>query len=222
MCERDATDPNPYVDVFNSDRSFYWKIPFDTKGGALDGYIFPFHWSKDGHYLYLTPALIADGMVYFKDGDGLLRLNLQTGQVSEIIKTETSGLRFYALSFSPSEKMLAYIYHGETPLILRILNVQTGEKTKISLPEAFLTAGAVLWSSDESQVVYAMSTDFAEGFGLVWLNLISSEQRIFLTPQDKLLNPIEWKDKNTVLAESRLGDDEFWLLNLETGEFSLK
>jgi len=67
----------------------------------------PFHWSKDGRFLYYTSLMYPDGACTFYNniGETLERLDLTDGSMDALQSPEASGI----VAISPDETMLAYI-----------------------------------------------------------------------------------------------------------------
>jgi hypothetical protein len=200
-------DGNPYARVVRYGTSEEWVIPVALPDG-VDGYIFPIHWSNDGRALYLTPHVTGQA-------NGLLKLDLDSGAVTEILPFDVQAQGMYSFSFSPDDNSLAYVYNAEPPLKLNILEMATNDLMEIPLDETIANADTIVWSDDETELIFTGKID--KDFVLVWLNLADRSEKIFAAPEKSVIEADHWVDSVTVLVKNRAGD--YWLLDLESGEF---
>ena len=152
----------------------------------------PFHWSKDGRFLYYTDIAYPDGACVFYDniGDSLDRLDLSDGSVAALQPPHAGGI----LVISPDETMIAYLHHetfvSDEILVIRELASAYGEDTrqesvKWEIPLDVLSSSQVSeisWSTDNAKVVVRV---------------------------DEFTNPADCRPTGTA----------DWELDVETGEF---
>jgi hypothetical protein len=164
-CIGDKPTEYHIAEIASLDQKYEWKLVYGktigTLGQGIWGGIYPFHWSNDGHYLYLSYFSQGDGVWSFRDGDGLLRLDLFSGKVTEVLPRG-----WYAFSFSPKDKSLVYVYNHldkpGLPPVIRILNLSSGENQRVVLDPQYIEAGDFIWSSNEGQLVFAAANGVLE------------------------------------------------------------
>lgn len=220
--------------VYNLDNpSIAWRIRYEDLFGAdyvknaeLLGAIRPIHWSADGLYLYLTPDFLIDGgCPVYLDGDFLLRLNLTSGQIIQILTTsEVEGINnYYNISFSHDDQYMAYLRTWLDHPILNLRNLNTSEEQHIDLGNQFTDAGDVVWSPDQSKIVFsARNLEDCHDMTayLVMLDLNDFSQTILFERTDQIYYPIEWTDNNTIILSKR-HSPEYFSFDLDTGEMTL-
>jgi Tol biopolymer transport system component len=209
-----------------------WDISnYDITGeSCCDSTVVIEHWSHDGHYLYVSPHMAADG------GDGwfwrsyiqLIRINLENGTW---INTNMGS----SYSFSPNDRFIAF--RRGTNLV--IYEFQTGNERIFALPTGYTTLGRVTWSSDSKQIIFVcssveelLSDDLAEkpnGFTLFLLNVDNMQAQAILEKDERYLYPIEWQTPSNVLLGSLYKvmpdgnlepNNEEYILDLETNNIS--
>jgi WD40 repeat protein len=202
------SDLNSITKVYKLDGTQSWDVPFyETAGinlksssfpdGIKGGFMRPFHWSKDGNYLYLAPHIYyIDGpWGEFSNGLGLYRLDLITGKVSTTLSNSN------AYSFSPNDKYLAYItYDGH----LEIWNLLTGEINGRGIGgSSSIGTGMIKWSPDSKLLTYIVA------FDVIWnqngkfvLYLYDTQEntiRIILKPDPRSCMNKEWLSDTKLL-----------------------
>lgn len=151
-----------FTKVFRLDGTQSWDVPFyETAGANLksesfpDGFeagvMMPFHWSKDGNYLYLSPRILyLDGpWLDFVNGFGLYRLDLNTGKTSKTLSAN-------AYAFSPNDRYLAYISQNGN---LEILDIFTGEVVAHKIASSSLAIGKIIWSPGSGKLTFIKAFD---------------------------------------------------------------
>jgi len=183
--------------------------------------------TKDEIYVYfsLDPdcELIEPG---FLVSISLFRMNLLNGEVTETLKTvydfESNDGNYYSLSISPTGRRLAYVYPQKSPLILNILDLQTGENRSYPLEENYLSGGSFAWSEDGTKLAFMLESekDFDYFISMVFLDLLKNNSMVtFINDKDHLwissrLQVLEDGVKITPSGESPLFYD------IETGILS--
>ena len=123
----------------------------------------PFHWSKDGRFLYYTSRSYPDGGCVFYDniGNSFDRLDLADGSVTALQPPHARGI----LAISPDETLIAYLHHetfvSDQVLVIRELASAFGAHTsqdtvKWQIPLDAVHSNKVseiAWSSDNAKVV---------------------------------------------------------------------
>ena len=120
------------LQVARADGSVAWVVESDGEGWS-EVILRPAHWSIDGRYLYFTLAPFVDGFVLYMDGSGLQRLDLENGQVTEVLAGE-GGLQSF--SISPDSAQLAYTRSKEGFEWLILRDLATGEERQWKLAAA--------------------------------------------------------------------------------------
>jgi len=115
--------------VVSADRAIEWTVVDAIARWGL-GYTTPrpFHWSKNGRYLYFTNEPVPDGCAVFVNGSDLQRVDLNTGRVQEILPPGA-----WWLSLSPDEKQVAYIYWNGEVLVIVLRDLATGAERRARL-----------------------------------------------------------------------------------------
>jgi Tol biopolymer transport system component len=178
----------------------HWELKFEDHlssdtGEGISGYLFPVHWSKDGHELYYSTLLGIDGggNQCFKYGEffSLFRLNLDTGEITTIIEPENMWTMFN-LSFSPNEQFIATDNHG-----MSLMDPYTGEIKQINDDLAM----SFRWSPDGSMLAYSVATCSGEEFiaktSSVFIYYIETgESKRVMTVDGVVLYVQDWRDND--------------------------
>ncbi len=119
----------------------------------------PFHWSRDGRYLYVTNEPVPDGCALFVNGPDLQRVDLSNGKVTQIV--EPVGLW---LSLSPDETTLAYLSWAEgRPLVVRDLANGAENEVKLPASDPNWQAGNIVWSQDGDKLALTIANNPCSG-----------------------------------------------------------
>jgi len=120
-----------------------------------DGGMRVVHWSNDSRYAYFYTSLGGSVAECFYEGydtgEGLFRLDLQTGKTNEILPLN-DDLRWYGFSFSPADRHLVY---GVRAIDLSILDVTTEGTINVAHEKDFSQGGGYVWSPDKLKFVYS-------------------------------------------------------------------
>ncbi len=180
----------------------------------------PFHWSSSGEALYFTNAPVPDGCALFVNGSDLQRLDLTTGEVSEILPM--NGL---ALALSPAEDRVAVVLYGPPTLAVHDLKARTSPPPTLPLAETgeSTQAGSLVWSPDGTQIALALAHDpcvdgWAGATSVLVVDVATQAVTTLVDQDDRLLRPIEWPAMDTIILEGEGGARS--ILNPNTGEIS--
>jgi hypothetical protein len=219
-----------FAGAFNlSDPSKAWPVSvrdfyqIGTDRAFISGYhVRPWHWSNDGNYLYLSISQCCydGGCVKYADGQSLVRLDLVTGKIVEILQTKWEG--FYDFSFSDNDRYLAYLRTWLEHPILNIQDLVTGEDVHIPLGEQFDEAGDVVWSPDKSRIVFsARAGEDCENMVnyLVMMNMEDQSQTVLRESTTDFYTPVEWMEENKILLSLGYGVG-YGVLDLTTDEIA--
>lgn len=184
-----------------------WKISYqqyfvdrlnETEGPFGSGSISPHFWSPDGKYLYLSIGLYVSGPIYYVDGWGLLRLDLESGHIVEILEPTTD--HYYNFTFSPDGQYLAYIVRKYDPTILNIVDLQTGEHINFGILNKYNQAGNILWSPDQRMIVFEQAIidyyDDQHLFSVVAVNLATGSRQVLVLDNPVKMEPDLWIGNN--------------------------
>lgn len=147
------------IEIVRVDETKKWEVSSDTLisyGAEYFGGVN--HWSNDGAYAYIDFDPHTDGYWEpFHQGIVLYRLNLETGQIGEVLPLVRSNWRFYSFAFSPNDRRLAYIVTDRSPVVLNIRDMQTGDEEAFEFDPRYNTGGGFAWSQDSQKLVFSIS-----------------------------------------------------------------
>jgi hypothetical protein len=211
-----------------------WQIPVEKfiepeEIGSL-GNISPYHWSKDGKFLFFSLYLGWDGggtqCFNYGNADGLYRFDLESGIVDTIIKPDWGHI----FAFSPTDRYLATDLDGVS--IIDFLSSKTTllNSTK---PQSFR------WSPDGRYLAYSVATCGIEldnnSSDNDWWNVASSSAYIYdtqtgqttvmLRSDKQLLKVGEWEanSKTLISGEQYIGNKliaKEYLFNFNSGMYT--
>jgi hypothetical protein len=177
----------------------------------------PFHWSNDGNYLYITNDPAPDGCALFVNGSDLKRVDLSSGEVTQIVEPVGPWL-----SLSPNETKLAYLsWDGDRPLVVRDLASGAENAIKLPVSDPNWQAGNVVWSPDGDKLVLTIantpcSGGWARSTSIVQVNLGTLEAKPVIEDDDRLLVTTEWPEPSTIVLQDQ--NDNQVKMNAETGQ----
>jgi hypothetical protein len=182
---------------------FYGK-KFDSGNGVIA----PYHWTSDNYYLDLAIQRGVVGPLYYVDGWGLVRLNLANGNIAEVLKPIQH--HYYSFSFSPDGKSIAYILQPATPLVVKVMNLESKEVKSYPLNSEYNQAGDILWSPDMSKLVLGqaiidpntLNSDVIETnpniFSIVLINLADNSRQLVVSDNLTFTRPMKWHNENRI------------------------
>lgn len=169
----------------------------------------PYRWSKNNRDLYYTYNISADGCSLFTQSTDLYRYNLRSGETAELLGPNTTPSPLDALSLSPDETKVAFIYrqdfydipNGGRILALRTLN--TDLETEVPLTETGQSAqaGEIVWSPDQTFLALAIAYQPCTPDWTQSLLLVETRQLTYDTIIDqdgRLFTPTAWLDNQTI------------------------
>jgi len=190
------------------------KIEWDMSSASLVAphtkhFVSLAHWSNDGGYAYIVVDPHTDGYWEpFHQGIVLYRLDLKTGHISETLPQGKSDWIFYSFAFSPNDRRLAYIVTDQSPVTLKIRDLQTGIEESFDFDPKYNTGGGFVWSPDSQQLVFSV-TQFDTGAyeyiatSIILWNRDPSELTTVIKDFSGRMSVTEWADemKINLLAE---------------------
>ena len=201
------------VKLARADGSAEWILidEWSYYGLGSGGYQ-PLLWSSSGETLYLTYQPIPDGCQGFVNGSNLLKMDLNSGEMTEILPS--SGLW---LSLSPDEKTVAFPGYGDRGLVLH--DLATGEEREVKLdPGREYSAGHIVWSPDGQDLVLTLALDFCMPewkSSILWVDGDTLETTVLIEEDERQFFTAAWPEPGKVMLEDR--HDNVWWLDLETG-----
>jgi hypothetical protein len=112
----------------------------------------PLRWAADGRAFYFTNLPHPDGCAMLVNGSDLLRLDLLTGEVEELLPSISLWL-----ALSPDEGRVAYVAYGERGLVIRDLATGAEQDIALGLGRGFNQAGGIVWSPDGSRLALTIA-----------------------------------------------------------------
>ena len=197
------------LSVVNFEDTIVWNINQKNFGG--ESWLIPYRWSQDSRYLYFNIYAAIDGYVPFYQGMGLQRLDVQNGQVSEILPSgypetlETRTIYNWDLaqfSLSPEDNKLAYINRMENGVQLVIRELNTNKENSIFF-DKYTDAGKILWSPNQDYLVFAASngTNWSNTLGYIDLiELDTLTTKSILRDTNQVLVPLAWLSHRKILV----------------------
>ena len=175
----------------------------------------PFHWSRDGRYFYFTNLPVSDGCSGLSNASDLQQVDLRSGRIDELLTPIHTWV-----SLAPDDKNVAAVNHG----VLLIGNVV---KLDMRRPDFALTSnaesiGAIQWSTDSKQLVFAQlfdactQTPLGSKSSIVWVDARSGQSRVLIKEDARRFMVERWLASHEVLLRDR--DFQRWVLNTKTGE----
>jgi dipeptidyl aminopeptidase/acylaminoacyl peptidase len=220
-------------DVVTTDGAVLWSFTYDINKFGADvalfmyeaGYV-PKFWSPDGKYIYLTSLHGQDGSTkffgnVFIDGKGVFRFDTETGKLDEIVPEILAG--YYAFSFSPDGKQLAYTNQTETPVTIKLRNLDTQkEQILLTTETEVLEIGSFGWSPQKNKLIFTtleIVEDNKRIYSISVLDLNSLKVQKIIKNFDEYLNFKTWNEQGQVFyRDNKTYDGNPWQLNLDSQE----
>lgn len=233
-------DESP-LQVVSLDRSKDWKIYFHdyVKGSTEYGrknIIVPYHWSKDRRFLYAVSPTIGSGCCWIGGKYVLLvRLNLETGKQTEIIKGTDFGSDLpFTFTISENDRFLLFTPITDESYDFTVLDLVSWETRVVKLKPEFdkdINLEFAVMSPYEDIIVLPLfeHLEFNEFkvHSIAMIDLTTGEQSLLVSDlkQYEELYPIQWIDADRVLLSStnpsiwyEQESAEHWSLNIKTGQ----
>lgn len=206
--------------IIRMDETKEWSLSSDSLiGPYTDHFTGVDHWSKDGAYAYVGVNPHTDGYWEpFHEATDLFRLNLETGQISEVLK---GG--YYSFTFSPDDSMLAYIETDQSPIILTLRDLQTGAEQTFKFESKYNTGGSYVWSPDSKKLVFSIVQYDENNFKYVASSIVLWEREkqdvtVLIKDYQFPLTPIEWVEETKIMLQVLYEDDTKFEFDLKSGE----
>jgi len=219
-------------EVIDANETILWSITYDAKKFDLaEPWYKPFYWSKDGKFLYYTcfHGQETDGSSKFYgnefiDGCGVFRLDVETGETIDILPEIAPGNGYYAFSISPDEQRLVYTNQNETPVRIKLLDMNTGQKQiLLTANEDILETGRFGWSPEGDKLVFMtlkISGDEKRFYSIFILDLNSLETNLLVEDLDTRIRFVSW-DEQDVISYNQDGSGSIWQLKIGSEIFAI-
>ncbi len=195
-----------------------WEPAGGWRGHGLGmAYLDVYRWGADGRTLYFANNVLVDGCGLFANFTDLYRLDLETGEITELLPENSSRY----LHLSPDESILASVSWDGNQLWLNLINPETEAENRMPLTAGgeSAQAGNLVWSPDgESALItvaynpclpdWSHSTLLVDVAGLTTTTLIDHDPRRFTIS--------EWLNGDTALLLDESGNR--WQLHIPSGE----
>lgn len=202
-----------YTQIIKNDLSKTWTIQHSTFDYSIidrpDALMIPYRWTADGKYLYLYPRYYPGGSGFPQSAflnthiNSLYRINLETGKFTLFLKRDQFG----AFALSPNDQLLAYS-ENDKPDVVHIWNIETDTDLQVKLNEKIVAAGAFIWNSESTKVI------FFAGYGKQsdnWLDDLSATSIFVLSPQIMHVQKVLAKDSRLFEPSGCFNNDDVWL-----------
>ena len=219
--------------IVNLDSFQEWVITYfqiygvkeiESAGGISDGTLFVEQWSVDKGYLYIGVMPNVYTEFEFNRTAALFRLNLKTGETTEILDIEEAQNTFYDYSTSPDERRIAFIKLLKNPLQVEIKDFDTGKLQSIPLDPRFSTAGSIAWSQDNRNLIF-LAVDYNNDTPFVSTTVFQwdgQEKRLKELCQltDKLFFIVKWDEENKHVTLRDYFDEALFDLDTTNGQLT--
>ena len=167
------------------------------------GAVSPFHWSNDSQMLYFTLEDYRGDAVVMDSRGPLFGLNITTGVYTQITKGE-----FNHYSFSPTNRRLLVIDQDLIPLSISIMDLKSGMKNEISIPEARQGSDS-LWSPDGTKFVFVTSDDYLQKYSVILVDVVYLTYYMIISGHYDYFTPVKWGENNIIEIIARKYDSTF-------------
>ena len=221
------------LQVMNRNGITIWRVTNQEIFGKSDNYpynqggIGPQHWTKDSQYLYFSVEYCCwdPGIGMLAETDTLYRIDMNSG-VYQLLRSGT-----FDFSFSPTDRRLVFIEELNSPPIVEVHDLQTGDiKTlKLKVEDTYNQAKVDAWSSDGlmfavktvSGINYSYDVHTPDMFSLIIIDVNSWSQKVVVKDLQTIsLKVLEWTDDDILIYQT--GDDHYaepvatWHYDLKT------
>jgi hypothetical protein len=209
----------PQLTVQNKDESVAWVITEGYYPEFYYGYSI-IHWTKDSHYLFYNEYYQIEGLSPFYDGAGLYQLDVETGEVKEIVPSFVDRWKrnFPAYTIAPDDTFLIYILAEENGWFLTKYNIADDTQTKYKLDES---GGTFLWAANQSYVLFSSCTIKSwedQSCSIKKFDINTNEISTVMPAAPQILYIDKWLNSQNILLVTPLA--EYYKLNLQSGEMT--
>lgn len=208
------------LEIVKSDGTLLWIFTYDNKFGVGEPSVEPFFWSKSGKYVYITCYHGPDDSSVkfygnrFKNGDCIIRFDIETGKAVELVPDLYPG--YYAFAISPDDNLMVYSNQNDPIVKIKLLDLNTNEEKTLftSEDESTFEIGSFGWSPDMSKLLF--STSDKEGKdSILLLDLITLKVQPIITDISKYFVFDSWGEDGKVYYKDSPQFGDTWVLDLE-------
>jgi hypothetical protein len=199
-----------------------WEPVAEWRNYGL-GYSFPavYRWSPDSRYLYFTNLVLPDGCTLHASGEGLYRLDVASGAVTEILPSSKT-LNF---SLSPDESTVAYTFHNGQQTVFVARDVNRGVESSVSISETDGSARAteIVWSADGKTAVVALVHDAClpdQSSSIIRVGVPAMEATSLVDQDSRQFSIAGWSNSAGKVIRLADKDGNIWLLDAVTGKLA--
>lgn len=204
--------------VTRTDGSIEWT-PIERWSNYGLGYTVPqpLYWSEDGQYLYFTNRPVVDGCGVFINASDLVRLDLSSGNLVEIVPPVASSL-----AISPDGAYVAYFGQGEDRLRLTLRELATGVERWVIVngTAANVSAGNIVWAPDGSELLLTLAYDACQPetwtHSTLLLDVASLRYETLIEQDARRFVVEQWLNAQDALLRGS-AEERPWRLNTVTG-----
>jgi hypothetical protein len=207
------------LSVWRTDGSIAWAVVDQTSNWGM-GWTTPrpFHWSKDGHFLYFTDYGVPDGCPGFGNGWGLSKVDLTDGGMTEVIPSVGNWM-----ALSTKEEWLAYTPRSAHAVVIR--DLATGQESTFALEtgkdDPTISTGHILWSTDGSSLILTVALDRCQALdkmrhSIVRLDLSTGAETVLVDRDERWLVTQSWPNPDEVILLD--AQEHHWRMDANTGE----
>jgi WD40 repeat protein len=199
--------------IIRADESRKWDISSNILINPFTDYFVSIsHWSNDGLYAYTSPDPHTDGYWEpFHQGVALFRLNLETGEIVEVLPLGKDNWIFYSYAFSPAGNTLVSIVTDKSPVTLNVLDLQSGAEQSFDFASKYNTGGAFVWSPDGEKLVFSVtqydtSTAQYVATSIMLWDRQTAELTELIQDHPGQMQVIEWVDELKINLEAQIDE----------------
>lgn len=208
------------LEIVKSDGTLLWIFTYDNKFEVSEPGVEPFFWSKSGKYIYITCYHGPDDSSvkfygnHFKDGDCIIRFDIETGEAIELVPDLHPG--YYAFAISPDDNLIVYSNQNDPIVKIKLLDLNTNEEKTLftSEDESIFEIGSFGWSPDMSKLLFSTSNKEGKD-SILLLDLITLEVQPIITDISKYFVFDSWGEDGKVYYKDSAQFGDTWVLDLE-------
>lgn len=211
------------LEIVKSDGTLLWIFTYDNKFEVSEPGVEPFYWSKSGKYVYITcyhgphDSSVKFYGNHFKDGDCIIRFDIETGKAIELVPDLHPG--YYAFAISPDDNLIVYANQNDPIVKIKLLDLNTNEeKILFTADEKIIEIGSFGWSPDMSKLLFsALNDEDKDSIYLLDLKTLGVEP--IITGFSKLFIFDSWGENGQVYYRDSYQFGDIWELDLELKMF---
>lgn len=208
------------LEIIKLDGTLLWEFVYDNKFEVSEPGVTPFYWTKDEKYIYIScfhgphDSSIKFRGNRFKNGDCVIRFDIDTGKTIEVIPDLYPG--YYAFAISPDENLIVYANQNDPIVKIKLLDLNTNEEKTLftSEDESTFEIGSFGWSPDMRKLLFSTSNKEGKD-SILLLDLITLEVQPIITNISKYFVFDSWGEDGKVYYKDSAQFGDTWVLDLE-------